>query len=118
MAFYSSGEAHGGYTFCGLASLVLLKKTHLLDANDTLRWLVNRQESSSGGFQVYYGNRAAKLSPMGQKSPILKIFPIFLPISSFPPFVIIADCYEKLPKNAWKCVKFQKISACGAYRHH
>ena len=57
----SSGEAHGGYTFCGLASLVLLKKTHLLDANDTLRWLVNRQESSSGGFQVYCGNNTTKL---------------------------------------------------------
>ncbi|GJQ66599.1 hypothetical protein Trydic_g4574 [Trypoxylus dichotomus] len=44
-------EAHGGYTFCGLASLFLLNKVHLCDVKSLLRWLVNRQMKYEGGFQ-------------------------------------------------------------------
>lgn len=29
-------EAHGGYTFCGLAALVILKRVHLLDMKSLL----------------------------------------------------------------------------------
>lgn len=29
-------EAHGGYTFCGLAALVILKKEHLLNLKSLL----------------------------------------------------------------------------------
>lgn len=29
-------EAHGGYTFCGLAALVILKKEHLLNLRSLL----------------------------------------------------------------------------------
>lgn len=29
-------EAHGGYTFCGLAALVILKRVHLLDLKSLL----------------------------------------------------------------------------------
>ena len=29
-------EAHGGYTFCGVAALVILKKEHLLDLRSLL----------------------------------------------------------------------------------
>ncbi|GBN51621.1 Protein farnesyltransferase subunit beta [Araneus ventricosus] len=44
-------EAHGGYTFCGLASLVLLKEGKLINVHKLLRWLVNRQMRYEGGFQ-------------------------------------------------------------------
>ncbi|GFW75821.1 protein farnesyltransferase subunit beta [Trichonephila clavipes] len=44
-------EAHGGYTFCGLASLVLMKEGHLINVHNLLRWLVNRQTRYEGGFE-------------------------------------------------------------------
>nr|XP_033808619.1 protein farnesyltransferase subunit beta-like isoform X1 [Geotrypetes seraphini] len=44
-------EAHGGYTFCGLAALVILKKEHLLDLKCLLRWVTSRQMRFEGGFQ-------------------------------------------------------------------
>ncbi|CAH0551003.1 unnamed protein product [Brassicogethes aeneus] len=44
-------EAHGGYSFCGLAALFILQKGHLIDYNAFLRWLVNRQMRFEGGFQ-------------------------------------------------------------------
>lgn len=44
-------EAHGGYAFCGFASLVLLGKGQLCNVENLLRWAVNRQMSLEGGFQ-------------------------------------------------------------------
>ena len=43
-------EAHGGYSYCGIASLVLLKQLNKIDMNSFLRWLVNRQMIKEGGF--------------------------------------------------------------------
>jgi protein farnesyltransferase subunit beta len=43
-------EAHGGYSYCGIATLVLLKKLNEIDTNSFLRWLVNRQMIKEGGF--------------------------------------------------------------------
>jgi len=43
-------EAHGGYTFCALATLILLKRTDLINVNSLLRWLSNRQMKLEGGF--------------------------------------------------------------------
>jgi protein farnesyltransferase subunit beta len=43
-------EAHGGFTYCGLASLALLGKLSLLDIPQLLRWLCNRQMFYEGGF--------------------------------------------------------------------
>ncbi len=43
-------EAHGGYTFCGVASLILLNKLDVIDINKLLYWLTNRQMSKEGGF--------------------------------------------------------------------
>ena len=43
-------EAHAGFTYCGVASLVLLKKLNVLDVNALLRFLVNRQMTKEGGF--------------------------------------------------------------------
>uniref|UniRef100_A0A8D0G6U0 Protein farnesyltransferase subunit beta n=1 Tax=Sphenodon punctatus TaxID=8508 RepID=A0A8D0G6U0_SPHPU len=44
-------EAHGGYTFCGLAALVILKKEQSLNLKCLLRWVTSRQMRFEGGFQ-------------------------------------------------------------------
>lgn len=44
-------EAHGGYTFCGLAAAVLLRSTSRLDLGRLLKWAANRQMEREGGFQ-------------------------------------------------------------------
>ena len=44
-------EAHGGYCFCGLASLKLLGKENLCDIDSLTYWLVNKQMKFEGGFQ-------------------------------------------------------------------
>ncbi|CAD5232532.1 unnamed protein product [Bursaphelenchus xylophilus] len=50
-------EAHGGYTLCGAAALVLMDKAHLIDAQALVRWCAMRQMPYEGGFQ----GRAGKL---------------------------------------------------------
>ncbi|CDW89353.1 caax beta [Stylonychia lemnae] len=44
------GEAHGGYTFCGLAALVILNETHKLNLDRLIDWLAQRQLTEEGGF--------------------------------------------------------------------
>lgn len=44
-------EAHGGYSFCGFATLVLLGEEKLCNILSLLRWLVNKQMRFEGGFQ-------------------------------------------------------------------
>jgi len=44
-------EAHGGYTFCGLAASVLLGSVHLLDTHRMIKWATQRQRAREGGFQ-------------------------------------------------------------------
>ncbi|MCI4389723.1 hypothetical protein PGIGA_G00101760 [Pangasianodon gigas] len=44
-------EAHGGYTFCGMAALVILGKENMLDLKALLRWVTSRQMRYEGGFQ-------------------------------------------------------------------
>jgi len=44
-------EAHGGYAFCGLAALVILNATHLIDQRAFMRWVMQRQMRVEGGFQ-------------------------------------------------------------------
>lgn len=43
------GEAHGGYTFCGIAALSLLGALHLLDVPRLTMWL-SRRQCEFGGF--------------------------------------------------------------------
>ncbi|GAQ85162.1 farnesyltransferase beta subunit [Klebsormidium nitens] len=44
-------EAHGGYTFCGLAAALLAGEAHLVALPRLLGWLVARQGAAEGGFQ-------------------------------------------------------------------
>ncbi|XP_049877825.1 protein farnesyltransferase subunit beta [Pectinophora gossypiella] len=50
-AGYPGMEAHGGYAFCGIATLALLNRTQICDIDALLRWCVNRQMRLEGGFQ-------------------------------------------------------------------
>lgn len=44
-------EAHGGYNFCALASLILLNRLDVIDIDKQVNWLVHRQMTIEGGFQ-------------------------------------------------------------------
>ncbi|KAJ7548772.1 hypothetical protein O6H91_07G026300 [Diphasiastrum complanatum] len=44
-------EAHGGYTFCGLAALILTNQMEGLDLPSLLKWAAKRQGKVEGGFQ-------------------------------------------------------------------
>uniref|UniRef100_A0A182WSU5 Protein farnesyltransferase subunit beta n=1 Tax=Anopheles quadriannulatus TaxID=34691 RepID=A0A182WSU5_ANOQN len=44
-------EAHGGYSFCAAAALMLLGGENRCDLEALLRWTVNRQMAYEGGFQ-------------------------------------------------------------------
>lgn len=43
-------EAHGGYTFCSVASLIILKKSNLIKFESLTKWLANKQMAFEGGF--------------------------------------------------------------------
>lgn len=45
-------EAHGGYTFCGFACLLMLDQYQAINVDSLVRWAVNRQMKLEGGFQV------------------------------------------------------------------
>ncbi|GBG72972.1 hypothetical protein CBR_g12691 [Chara braunii] len=44
-------EAHGGYTFCGFAALMLADAVHAVDLPSLVDWVVFRQGAVEGGFQ-------------------------------------------------------------------
>jgi protein farnesyltransferase subunit beta len=44
-------EAHGGYSYCGIATLVLLNKLNEIDIDRFILWIVNKQMTKEGGFQ-------------------------------------------------------------------
>uniref|UniRef100_A0A2M4AQ49 Protein farnesyltransferase subunit beta n=1 Tax=Anopheles triannulatus TaxID=58253 RepID=A0A2M4AQ49_9DIPT len=44
-------EAHGGYSFCAAAALMILGGEERCDLHALLRWTVNRQMAYEGGFQ-------------------------------------------------------------------
>ena len=44
-------EAHGGYTFCGLAALLILDEASAIDRHALAYWLSQRQQPYNGGFE-------------------------------------------------------------------
>lgn len=44
-------EAHGGYNFCAMASLLILGEAHRCNLRAVEHWLLNRQMKIEGGFQ-------------------------------------------------------------------
>lgn len=47
---FPGSEAHGGYTFCAVAALALLKSLDKCDVKSLLRFVTNRQQAFEGGF--------------------------------------------------------------------
>ncbi len=45
-------EAHGGYTFCGLAALMLVDQAHQLDLPRLVHWAVHMQVSMQGTWPI------------------------------------------------------------------
>lgn len=43
-------EAHGGYSYCGLAALCIIGKADAIDLHAFLNWAVHRQMTMEGGF--------------------------------------------------------------------
>ena len=43
-------EAHGGYSYCAIATLILLNKLNEIDIKSFIRWLTLRQMIKEGGF--------------------------------------------------------------------
>eukprot|EP01097_Dermamoeba_algensis_P006457 TRINITY_DN4040_c0_g2_i1.p1 TRINITY_DN4040_c0_g2~~TRINITY_DN4040_c0_g2_i1.p1 ORF type:complete len:330 (+),score=82.67 TRINITY_DN4040_c0_g2_i1:40-990(+) len=48
---FPGNEAHGGYTFCGVAALCLLNRMDVINKERLLHWLVQKQMRLEGGFQ-------------------------------------------------------------------
>ncbi|KAI5685531.1 Prenyltransferase and squalene oxidase repeat [Leishmania braziliensis] len=46
----TASEAHGAYTQCGLAALLLMKQPHMVHQTSLRRWLAARQLNCEGGF--------------------------------------------------------------------
>jgi protein farnesyltransferase subunit beta len=44
-------EAHGGYNFCAMATLLILKASHMANIKMLEHWLIHRQVRLEGGFQ-------------------------------------------------------------------
>ncbi|KAJ1975771.1 CAAX farnesyltransferase (FTase) subunit beta [Dimargaris xerosporica] len=51
IASHPGVEAHGGYTYCGLAALEIIGKSDQLNIPALLSWAVSRQMAFEGGFQ-------------------------------------------------------------------
>jgi len=45
-------EAHGGYTFCGLAALMLVDQAHQLDLPRLVHWAVHMQVSMQSAWPI------------------------------------------------------------------
>jgi len=45
-------EAHGGYTFCGLAALMLVDQAHQLDLPRLVHWAVHMQVSMQSTWPI------------------------------------------------------------------
>lgn len=66
----AGNESHGGYTYCGLASLSILcnydmdRMAEIIDIDSLQRWAVMRQMSLEGGFSVSVAPTHPRLVPM------------------------------------------------------
>lgn len=74
-------EAHGGYTFCGLAASVLLNSTSLLHLPALLKWAAHRQMEREGGFQ----GRTNKLVDGCYSFWVGALFPLLYSLLQQPP---------------------------------
>ena len=100
-------EAHGGYTFCAVAALAILKSLDKCDMKSLLRFVTNRQQSFEGGF----AGRTNKLVDgcysfwVGGIFPILHTFLSSQGMASFRsrsfPHTFCIFAGMQLPANKW-----------------
>lgn len=76
---YPGNEAHGGYTFCGLAAAMLIGAPDAVDLQALLTWAVGRQMSLEGGFQ----GRTNKLVDGCYSFWVGALFPLLRELESF-----------------------------------
>ncbi|CAF4009359.1 unnamed protein product [Rotaria magnacalcarata] len=88
-------EAHGGYSFCGYATLLLLDRESICDRDSLLRWTVNRQMSFEGGFQ----GRTNKLVDGCYSFWVGAILPLIQAVQRKMPVRDSQDLFEILDKN-------------------
>lgn len=83
-------EAHGGYTFCGVASLVLLGQLQRCNLDALLRWTSNKQQRLEGGFcgryVVLVHLRQIKLSPSTSVTGPINWWTVVIPFGMAPSF--------------------------------
>ena len=48
---FPGNEAHGGYSFCGLAALIILNRCDVIDVDAFAHWIVTKQMRFEGGYQ-------------------------------------------------------------------
>lgn len=60
-------EAHGGYTFCGVAALVLLNSLNKCNVKSLLKWVTNKQMRYEGGFAGRYVSVVTQFSKSIQR---------------------------------------------------
>jgi protein farnesyltransferase subunit beta len=65
-------EAHGGYTYCGVAALAIFGKLTMMNIDKLMKWTSARQMSYEGGFQ----GRSNKLVDACYSFWMAAIFPI------------------------------------------
>ena len=51
MGGFPGNEAHGGYSFCGLAALIILNRCDVIDVTPLLTGLSRSRCASEGGYQ-------------------------------------------------------------------
>ena len=74
-------EAHGGYSFCGLAALMLMKRERLCNLETLALWAASRQMRLEGGFQV-------------RKSSVLYLLLIYMNPSQGRTNKLVDGCYS------------------------
>ena len=65
-------EAHGGYTYCGVAALAIMNRLDVLNVPQLHRWMLQRQMRSEGGFN----GRTQKLVDGCYSFWVAALFPI------------------------------------------
>ncbi|VDM97118.1 unnamed protein product [Thelazia callipaeda] len=81
-------EAHGGYTFCGVASLIILGKSALIHRSSLIKWLAFKQMKYEGGFQGRTNKLVDSCYSFWQAAvfPILEVAELILGNSVFSSF--------------------------------
>merc|ERR1712008_596456 len=102
-------EAHGGYSYCGLAAVCIMGKAHALDLHGFLNWAAHRQITRKEGSRAGQTNLWTHATPSG-KEPSFQCF-----TRLFGSKAKRTSCYFHLtwpgsPLAPYKCMSFRHAS--------